>query len=232
MKKAMTLIASLIGALAGSSLPSSVHAANAVSFNVGTTGLGLHLSTPVHDAVNLRVGVNYYNRYRFDTRTEFIHYDLNLKVKTFDALVDWFPMRNPFRLTGGLIYNNNRIDGIGLPRDIGEFRVQGRTFTVAQLGQINGKIDFRSTAPYLGIGWGNAVSEAPGWGFTGDVGVMFQGKPRVSLGTSGCSLPGLSCNVLNIALAPVIRQEAARLNEELKQYRYLPVIRLGVSYRF
>ena len=39
--------------------------------------------------------------------------------------------------------------------------------------QVDGRIDFKKFAPYVGLGWGNAVAPAkPGWGFTADLGVM------------------------------------------------------------
>lgn len=226
-------IGTLVTLATGLLVSGPIHATgNGISLDVGTTGVGLHLSAPVLDSVNVRVGFNYYKNYGFKTDTDRINYDLDLNIKNFDVLADWFPTRSEFRVTGGLVYNRNTIDGVGLPKQSGAFSVQGQTFSVAQLGRIDGQIDFRSVAPYLGVGWGNAASDMRGWGFTGDVGVMFQGRPRVTLGTSGCSLPSPGCELLSVALVPVIRTETDRLNDDFKHYRYFPVIRVGITYRF
>lgn len=197
-----------------------------VSVTAGTTGLGLHASYPVMPKLNARVGVNYLN-YNYDGSTSDADYKFNMKLMTVDVLADYFPMDNGFRLTGGLVYNGNKFDVNMKPNSGAEYVLNGTTYSAAQAGSINGSVDFKKVAPYLGIGWGNAVKNT-GWGFSADLGVMFQGSPNSNLTNSGCQASAATCN----QLANDIAVEKTKLNDEVSSFKSYPVLRIGASYRF
>lgn len=46
-----------------------------------------------------------------------------------------------------------------------------RSFTVSDVGDIEGEVEFKDIAPY--IGFGNPVKPGRQWGFTVDLGVRF-----------------------------------------------------------
>ena len=196
-----------------------------VSASVGTTGLSLHLSVALTPALNIRVGPSFLN-YSTSTSTSNVDYDLKLKLRTFDALADWFPGSSPFRLSAGLVYNDNRFDAVGQPNASGSFTLNGDVFTAASVGTLNGTIDFRRIAPYVGIGWGNAVQPVKGWGFVADLGVLFQGSPRSHLASSGCTGTAALC----AQIATDVAAENQQLNDKLHKYRYFPVARVGARY--
>ena len=199
----------------------------ALTGDLGTTGLGLHLSTPLQPNLNARFGLNY-AKYKYTTSTANMKYDFNLKLNTFDALLDYFPTDNAFRLSGGLVYNNNKIEAVGLPTAAGTYTVNGNVYTAASAGQLNGNADFHKVAPYLGLGWGNAVHKLGGWGFSADLGVLFQGSSNTSLSNSGCTADAATCAQLGTDVAA----ENARLQEKADNLRLYPVVRIGASYRF
>ena len=196
-----------------------------VSVTAGSTGLGLHASYPVMPKLNARVGVNYLN-YNYDGSTSEADYKFNMKLTTVDMLADYFPMDNGFRMTGGLVYNGNKIDASMKAKNGTEYVLNGTTYSAAQAGSINGSVDFKKIAPYLGIGWGNAVKNA-GWGFSADLGVMFQGSPNANLTNTGCQAP-VNCT----QLASDIAVEKVKLNDKINSYNAYPVLRIGASYRF
>ncbi|MGJ9419565.1 hypothetical protein ACHAC9_17655 [Massilia sp. CMS3.1] len=198
----------------------------ATTVDLGTTGLGLHLSTPVAPNLNARVGLNFAS-YSYDGNTSDVEYDFKLKLATVDALLDYHPWGSAFRVSGGLVYNGNSIDANAKPNANGTYTINGRTYSSAMVGDLSGKIDFRKTAPYLGIGWGNAVAAA-GWGFGMDLGVAFQGSPKTSLASRGCTAPAPVC----AQVANDVAAENAKLADEVKDFKLYPVIRVGVSYRF
>lgn len=198
----------------------------ATTVDLGTTGLGLHLSTPLSAQVNARVGVNYAS-YSYDGNTSDVEYDFKLKLATVDALLDYHPFDGAFRISGGVVYNGNSIDANAKPSSNGTYELNGRTYSASAVGTLNGKIDFRKAAPYLGIGFGNAVKSA-GWGFGMDLGVTFQGKPETSLANHGCTAPAPMC----AQIASDVAAENAKLADEVKDFKLYPVIRAGVSYRF
>lgn len=224
MKKSKFALALLVGFFA----VGAAQAANVgISADVGTLGAGLHLTVPVAKQLNARIGFNAMD-YNYSSETSDVDYDLKLKLQTFDALLDWYPTGSAFRVTGGLVYNGNSINATARPSGEGTYTLNGNTYTTADAGSIKGKIDFRSVAPYVGIGWGNAIGHSKGWGFTSDLGVMVQGSPRTSLSSVGCAGSAAACD----ALASDVRAENIQLADKADNFSVYPVVRIGVSYKF
>lgn len=220
--KALKIVSILAAAFAAG----SVNAAElATTLDLGTTGLGLHLSTPLSAKLNGRLGLNVAN-YSYDGNTSDLEYDFKLKLKTVDALIDYHPFDGVFRITGGVVYNGTKIDARAKPNG-GTYTVNGRAYDAALVGDLSGKIDFRKAAPYLGIGWGNAL-KAEGWSVGADLGVSFQGSPKTQLASNNCTAPALICT----QLANDVAAENAELADEVKDFKLYPVIRVGISYRF
>lgn len=184
---------------------------------IGSTGVGVHIVVPVKNQLNARFGFNVLN-HNYSTDTKSAHYDVSLRPRAFDALLDYYPAAGSFRVTGGLVYNkNNKYDVTGTP-------------VVATKYTFVGTLDFNKVAPYVGIGWGNAVAKdkGKGWGFTADAGVLFQGTPETSLTSPGCTASAAAC----ARLASGVAAENAALQDKVNNFKYFPVLRVGVSYRF
>jgi hypothetical protein len=221
MKNVLIACGLAAGIFAGGSAQAEV----GVTGNLGTTGLGVHLSVPVASSLNARFGVNAFN-YSYSGNTSDVDYDFKMKLQTVEALMDWFPGGSQFRLSGGVFYNGNKVDATAKSNAGGSFTFNGRTYTSADAGRVDGRIDFRKVAPYLGIGWGNSVAKSKGWGFSTDLGVLFQGSPRTSLSSTGCNLP--DCSQLKADIAA----ENRKLEDEVSSFKAYPVIRVGISYKF
>jgi opacity protein-like surface antigen len=220
--KATKIVSILLVACAAGSVQARDLAA---TVDLGTTGLGLHVTTPLAAKLNGRIGVNVAN-YSYDGSTSDMDYDFKLKLKTVDALLDYYPFDGAFRVTGGVVYNGNKIDARAKPNG-GSYNINNVTYTAADVGDLSSKIDFRKAAPYLGIGWGNAV-KAQGWSVGMDLGVMFQGKPKTQLASNNCTAMAEFCD----RLANDVAAENVKLGEEVKDFKLYPVIRVGVNYRF
>ena len=197
----------------------------AATVDLGTTGLGLHLTTPLAAKLNGRIGVNIANT-SYEGSTSDLDYDFKLKLKTVDALLDYHPFDSAFRLSGGVVYNGNKIDARAKPSG-GTYTINNVPYNAATVGDLSSKIDFRKAAPYLGIGWGNAVKDA-GWSFGTDLGIMFQGTPKTQLASNNCTALPILCS----RLASDVAAENVKLGEEVKDFKFYPVIRVGISYRF
>lgn len=198
-----------------------------VSLGGGTTGVGLHLAFPVAESLNLRFGVNGASRH-INASTDDLDYRIKAKLNTFDVLLDWYPFDNAFRFTGGMMINNNRLDASAKPNGSGTYVINGNTYSAAAAGQIDGRVDFRRAAPYLGVGWGNAIATTRGWSLSADLGIMFQGNPRTRLQSSGCTASAALC----AQLASDVQAESYRLADEANDYKAYPVLRIGASYLF
>lgn len=200
---------------------------NDLSVSAGTSGLALHVATPLNDKFSLRLGASLLDHEKSE-QTRSVDYDFQLKLRTIDMLLDYYPVDQGFRLTAGLMFNGNRIDAAGLPNATGSYVINGRRYSASEAGRLDGRIDFRTLAPYVGMGWGKAPRAEKGWGVALDVGAMLQGKPRVALDTSGCSLPQPMC----AQLAEDVSVERASLSDKVDNFRVYPVIRAGVTCRF
>lgn len=193
---------------------------------VGTTGIGAHAAIPLNDNLNLRFGMGYLD-YSYHGSARGLGYDLSLRTKTYDALLDWYPRADrSFRITAGLAYNGNKIDATARPNAAGNYVIDGNAYDAAIVGKVTGKVDFGKIAPYLGVGWGRNVDK--GWSYSSDIGLMFQGSPNSTLQSSGCRAPGAVCSQFANELA----RENASLRDEMGRLKVYPVLRIGVSYKF
>jgi len=199
----------------------------AVTADLSTTGAGFHLVVPMETTLNGRFGANYF-KHDFDKTSGRVDYQVDAKLRTFDLLFDWYviPQSN-FRLTGGIVYNGNRLDASGKATG-GSFTFNGNRYTAADVGTLTGDISFRRAAPYLGIGWGNALTPNKRWNFNTDIGVFHQGKARVNLISRGCVTSQAVCNKVTSDVAV----EEARLAEDLSKVQVYPVLRASLSYSF
>lgn len=199
-----------------------------VTADVGTTGAGIHLVLPVKDTLNGRLGLNYL-QHDFTRRSGAVDYDLKGHLQTADVLFDWYLRKDSsLHLTAGLVYNGSNFDTKAKPDSSGAFTLNGNPYSAAEVGVLAGHVDFRKAAPYLGIGWGNALAPARHWNLGFDAGVFYQGTPRVQLTSSACAIAGAACG----ALAGDVEAERARLQHDAGPSKLYPVLRASLSYRF
>jgi hypothetical protein len=207
---------------------SAAHAEVGLSTELGTTGVGIHATLPVLTNLNARIGVNAFS-YSYNGSTSNVDYKFKLKLQTFDLLADYYPIAaSGFRLTGGLIYNGNKVDATGKPNQTGTYTLNGNTYSSSSVGSLNGRVDFRKIAPYVGLGWGNALAKDSNWSFTTDIGAMFQGAARTSLTSSDCTASTAICS----QLASDLSAENQKLADKTSKLKIWPVIRFGVAYKF
>lgn len=197
-----------------------------ISGSVGSTGISLHTSFSLQQDINGRVGFNYFS-YSTHSNTSDLNYDLKIKLKTIDALVDWYPMANTFRITGGIVFNGNNANATGKASS-NTYTLNGNTYLATQAGTLNGKIDFNRFSPYLGVGWGNSLNNLNSSGLSADLGILFQSSAKTQLTNNGCTLDAALCS----QLANDVAAEQAKLNDKANKLKLYPVIRLGINYRY
>jgi hypothetical protein len=210
-----------IAALAGMS---TAYAAG-VGIRAGTTGVGGDIAFGLMPTLSARIGYSFLN-YSNDIDVTDVNYDAKLKLSNANFLLDWSPL-GPFRITGGIIANDNKIDVTGTPSG-GSFTINGVTYPAAAVGSLSGQIKSGNrAAPYLGIGYGNVAGA--GVNFYFDLGVMFQGSPKATLnGTCGTALPPAQCAQFQSDVAA----EQQQLQEDVKRFKYYPVANIGVTIGF
>ena len=191
-----------------------------VSAKVGTLGVGGDLTIGVSDYFGVRLEVNGFGwNPTFERDEGTVQGDV--EWLSYGALLDCFPAGGGFRVTGGLLLNKNKLK---LKADLKKpVELDGNDYSLSDL---NGEVTFNETAPYVGIGYGNAVGAGQRWHFTCDFGVMFQGSPKISA-SARASDPALQ-GVVDEALD----REVADIQDDADVFKYYPVIAAGVSYKF
>lgn len=225
----MNFAKSAFGIVAGLVLASGAQAQVAVSADLGTTGVGAYLVVPMETTINGRFGVHTLKRSK-DQSAGGVQYDTRASLRTADILFDWFALEDSaFRMTAGVVYNGNKLEASGRPNDGGNYSINGKTYSAADVGTLNGLVEFRRAAPYFGIGWGNPLAiTKKKWHLVGDLGVFVQGPPKVKLVSLGCTTSQTVCK----ALAADVAAERARFEDEIDFAKIYPVARIGVAYRF
>lgn len=188
----------------------------ALGAKAGTTGLGLEGTFRMSETLNLRGGFYAFD-YSTDIEEDEIQYDGDLDLSNAGLFLDWHPRQGGFRVSIGGVQSGNAFKGTA----DGELEVGENTY----VAELQADVDWDGFAPYLGIGWGNAVRSA-GWSFSFDVGVMFTGEPSVSLAGT------VNDPLLQQQFEDDVAREEETLRQELEDYKYYPVINLGVAYRF
>lgn len=211
-----------------STLAASAHAQVGVTADLGSTGAGLHLVVPMERNLNGRFGFNAF-QHDFDRTSNGIAYEIKGKLRTVDVLFDWYVREgSSFHLTGGVVYNGNQFDARATPDALGKIQVNGTSYTATGIGTLNGRIDYRKAAPYLGIGWGNSLDAGHKWNVGVDAGAFYQGHPNVQLTSVGCTTSAALCSTL----VKDVAAERLRLLDDVDTLKWYPVLRVSIGYRF
>ena len=191
--------------------------------HASTLGLGAEFNFTANPYLVVRFDYNYYNDYSYDTTKDDVRYDAHLHLENYGAALDWHPMAGVFLVSFGVFRDNNDIDAVAQPAPV--YVINGHSYPSSLIGQLDGHITFNTWAPYLGVGWNTLGSVDEGVGFEFGLGVFYQGSPKVSLQASGpiASVPGASQDV---------QAEQQRLQDDWNNYRYYPVVDLGLVFRF
>lgn len=134
--------------------------------------------------------------------------NIDLKLDSLQLLGDWYPSSGGMRVSGGLVFNNNKITIAG-------------TGTVGSTpgATVNGEIKMSDgVAPYVGVGYSTRPKEAKGLGFIADFGLMFQ-NPKASLTAAGVP-------------AADVEAQRVKMQDAIDKLKIMPVIAIGVSYSF
>lgn len=188
---------------------------------LGTNGLGLGYGASLSENWALRGQFNSYKRsYSADDVGDFgstSNLTVDFNLNSIQLLGDWYPGSGGFRLTGGAVFNNNKLT------------VTGRGKVNGVDANVNGELKMSDgVSPYFGLGYSSRPKTAAGFGFNFDFGLMSQ-SPKASLtattagtGTgSGLSVPQSD-----------IDAQTRKMQDAADKFKIFPAIGLGISYSF
>jgi hypothetical protein len=134
---------------------------------------------------------------------------IDINWSSVQLLGDWYPSDGGFRVSGGVVFNSNKITLAG-------------TGTVNNVPNqaVNAEIKMSDAlAPYVGIGYSTRPKDAKGFGFTYDLGVMFQNPKSTLTATGGATQADIDA-------------QNAKVQDAIDKLKIMPAFSIGVSYSF
>jgi hypothetical protein len=197
-----------------------------VALKVGTLGIGIEIEDILIDNVHIRGNLHKFN-YSAGNKLSQITYKSKFETFTAGVLLDYYPDGENLRFTSGVYYMDNSLDGVATISSkkslkFGKHRYKGA------IKKINTTVDFNHYAPYVGLGIGTKKSEHV-WNLTLDAGVLYQGKPQITVN------PILHSKLPQIVKEQIISdigRERRKIQSHINKYKFYPVIMLGASYKF
>jgi hypothetical protein len=218
------LAIALAVALASTGAPATAEVG--IGLRTGTLGIGPELAVPLGDRLAARLAAGFYTHEATYDETG-IEYDAEAELRSALLLLDFHPGGGAFRLTVGGGWNGTGLDVSAPVEELLRREVPDLPPLPIDAGTVHGRAEGQTLVPYAGLGFGTPFGRGR-WGVSLDLGAVYHGEPEVELGTS---LPVALPAELQRQLDAIAADEEARLEEELRDYTWLPVISLGVSFR-
>jgi hypothetical protein len=198
----------------------------ALGAGAGTMGLGVQGVMGIGDRMSLRTGGNAL-AYSYEYRVRRVDYDAKVRMASVPIVLDWFfsPGGN-LRMTGGLYGHFDKQELEARPRS-GVYVIGNNTYGANEIGRIDASVKYRSIAPYIGAGWGDAVAKGKTWSWNVDAGILYIGKPKTTY-TVSCGAVQTNCARLQGDTAI----EAAAFDEDRKDERVGFVAQFWVGRQF
>jgi hypothetical protein len=211
----------------------------AVGVKVGLLGVGVEAATPLASTLNLRAGGNFFG-YSDNLTHDQVHYDADLRFRSAEASLDWFPGAHGFHVSpGALLYNGNKIAATAAVSG-------GTTFTLNNVRYLSdaanpvtgsGSLTFNKAAPKVTVGFGNMIPRSGRHiSFPLELGVAYAGKPKVALNLMGtvCDPSGLNCTTIGAssAVQANVAGEQTKISHDVAPARFYPLLSPGVAFSF
>lgn len=213
----------------------------AVGAKIGVLGIGFEAATPLAQHFNLRAGGNFFS-YSDTLTSDGIAYNANLRFRSSEASLDYFPWAKGFHISpGALLYNGNQVTG-GANVPAGKtFTLNGTTYTSSATDPVNGSgsVTFNKAAPKVSVGWGNLIPRSGRhWSVPVDIGFAYVGEPKVALNLNGtaCYTYQGAPYCANVATDPTIHANVVAQQQKIQKdaavARFFPILSTGFAYRF
>lgn len=196
-------------------------APQSVQINLGTQGIGAAYNYGILPKLALRLGLDAMpvkadNVFHFSD----LNSTSNLKSKftNIHLLADYTPFKKArwFRLVGGAGYFVSA-NGTLLVQPSDNYTYGDIPLTKDQVGTLTFGADWKGIAPYMGLGFFKMFPDSHRVNFNFDLGTYYLQRPKASIVGTG-SLEGNS-------------SQTAQFQENIKDYRWLPVLQFNFSYK-
>lgn len=184
----------------------------------GSQGIGVNFRYVLNPTIGFRAGGSY-AQLGLDDKIKFDGFNsknrIEGKFNTVHALVELMPQKF-FRVVAGAAYLANAQAGLHFePKDAQKF--EDITLTPQEIGALDFNMDWGTIAPYFGFGFGRGIPKGK-FNVNIDLGAYYLSAPKVT--AVGTKL--LSNNEPNAVI----------IQNNMKDYRFMPVAQLNFNFKF
>ena len=208
-----------------------------IGIQASTLGPGVQFAARVLPKLNFRVGFNDFSL-SHNLNKDGIGYTGHLSLRSVEAHADWF-FWGPLHLSPGvLLYDGNKITGNAAVPGGDQFTLGGTTYTSSTANPVSGNLLLNTShkvAPMITVGIGNLVPRNKHFGISFEIGAAYQGTPQVALAFQGdvCDPNGANCqSTSNPSVQANVQAEQTRLENDVKIFKWYPIIAAGFHYAF
>ena len=213
-----------------------------IDLHAGLTGAGYDVATPLARRFNLRTGADFFS-YSTSFQEEGADVVADLRFRSGHASLDWFPFDGRFRLSPLLIFSNDtRILATALVPSGSTVTLNGQDYISSYTDPLHGSgsIDFRKVAPGFSLGFGNIIPRSKSnFSIPVEAGFYYVGQPRLKVDFTGSACDptqpaAIGCQA--VAQDPGFQRDLAafiaRNNNNLSYASFLPILSVGIGYKF
>ncbi|MCU1323416.1 MAG: hypothetical protein JWM43_3065 [Acidobacteriaceae bacterium] len=213
-----------------------------IELHAGLRGAGFDVATPLAKKFNLRAGADFLSVGTF-FQEQGANVDADLRMRSGHAALDWFPFGGRFHLSPQVVFaNDTQVQAKVLIPSGSTVTLNGEDYVSSAADPLHGSgsVDFRKVVPGFSLGFGNIVPRNKShWSIPFEAGFYYVGQPRLKVAFSGSACDprfpaAIGCQSVNND--PDFQRDLAafikRNNNNLKYASFLPVLSIGVGYKF
>ena len=213
-----------------------------ISLHGGLQGSGVDVATPLTPKFNLRAGADFF-RYDSNFQEQGANVNANLRLLAGHGSLDWFPFGGRFHLSPLVVFaNTSQVKGTAVIPSGSTVTLNGQDYVSSATDPLHGSgsIDFRKVAPGFSLGFGNIIPRSRGHlSMPVEAGFYYVGQPRLKVMFAGSACDptvpaAIGCQSVNSD--PGFQRDLAafvrRNNNNLSYASFLPILSIGVGYKF
>lgn len=217
----------VLTAAAALSAPASAQLSFGIAARGGSLGLGGEAAIGYGRHLSVRGGIGILPL-SYTGEAEDVRYHIRATSPLPNLVVDFHPGLADFRLSGGVLFlpEPTTFDG----RFSGTVQIGGRSYTDEEVGELAGRLDHGTAAPFAMIGLGRQTN--PGLGIYLDLGAAFMGEQRFTYAVTG-GIAADSSHPRYAEFEADLEQERQEIEDRANRYlKIYPILSAGVRFGF
>ena len=206
-----------------------------VSAEVGTLGYGANIGWSLNEKTELQAGWaggDVADLFGGDFDAKDINYDVDSDFSNPYLGVQLRPAGNWFTMGAGIIVPDNDFD-VRANAEGPNFRIDNVDYNAAETGTLSGTMEHRNKlAPYATIGFRPNITN--NFGLFGEIGAAYMGQTDATVRSSNPNGPvtATTVNGTTVVTGDDVAQAAEQELEDKDWLEWMPIVKLGATYRF